>query len=270
MTIRRSLILATAVLAGALMAPATAQTDTSTHDGAFVPEVGQSGKDVIWVPTPQALVDRMLDMASLTADDTLVDLGSGDGRTVITAAKRGARARGIEYNPDMVALSRSAALREGVADRATFEQADIFESDFSDATVVTLFLLPGLNMRLRPTLLDMAPGTRVVSNSFTMGDWEPDETSKAENCQNYCIAYMWVVPAKVEGTWKTPAGELTLTQTFQMVQGTLQKGGQTVPLEGRLNGAQLTLKAGNDEYVAQVSGSKMQGTLNGEPWSAAL
>ena len=164
----------------------------------------------------------------------------------------------------------TAALREGVADRATFEQADIFESDFSDATVVTLFLLPGLNMRLRPTLLDMAPGTRVVSNSFTMGDWEPDETSKAENCQNYCIAYMWVVPAKVEGTWKTPAGELTLTQTFQMVQGTLQKGGQTVPLEGRLNGAQLTLKAGNDEYVAQVSGSKMQGTLNGEPWSAAL
>lgn len=272
MTIRRSLILATAVLAGALMAPATAQTDTSTHDGAFVPEVGQSGKDVIWVPTPQALVDRMLDMAALTPQDILVDLGSGDGRTVITAAKRGAKARGIEYNPDMVALSKSAALREGVSDRAVFEQADIFESDFSDATVVTLFLLPGLNLRLKPTLLDMKPGTRIVSNSFTMGDWEPDQTGSAEECQSYCTAYMWTVPAKVEGTWKAPDGELTLTQKFQFVEGTLSKGGTTVPIsDGRLNGPELRFKAGNEEYVAEVSGKQMKGTANGQTgWTATM
>jgi len=273
MTRLRSFPIAAALLAAALMAPAAAQADTAVSvTDTFVPEVGQSGKDVIWVPTPQALVDRMLDMARLTPHDTLVDLGSGDGRTVITAAKRGAKARGIEYNPDMVALSRSAALREGLAGQAVFEQADIFESDFSDATVVTLFLLPGLNLRLKPTLLDMAPGTRVVSNSFTMGEWEPDQTGKAEECESYCIAYMWTVPAKVEGTWKTADGELTLTQTYQFVEGTLNRGGAAVPItEGRLEGPQLRFKAGDDEYVVQVSGKQMQGAANGQPgWSAAL
>src|SRR5690554_2675870 len=215
MRIRKS-FLATALFAMSLSGAALAQNSTTEADsGTFTPTVGQSGKDVIWVPTPQALVDRMLDMAGLTPEDTLVDLGSGDGRTVITAAKRGAKARGIEYNPDMVALSRSAALREGLQDRAVFEQADIFESDFSDATVVTLFLLPNLNLKLRPTLLDMAPGTRVVSNSFTMGDWEPDETVEAEGCTNYCIAYKWVVPAKVEGSWSLADGKLLLTQNYQ-------------------------------------------------------
>lgn len=234
--------------------------------------MGQAGKDVIWVPTPQALVDKMLDMAKLTPQDTLVDLGSGDGRTVITAAKRGARARGIEYNPDMVALSRSAALQAGVADRAVFEQADIFESDFSDATVVTLFLLPNLNLKLRPTLLDMAPGTRVVSNSFTMGDWEPDESAEAEGCANYCTAYKWVVPAKVEGTWALPDGRLVLTQNYQFVEGTLTRGGDTVSVtDGRLDGTTLRFKAGDTEYSATVNGKQMQGTVNGQAeWSANL
>src|SRR5690606_33403197 len=163
-----------------------------------------------WVPTPQSLVDAMLDMAELTADDYLIDLGSGDGRTVITAAKRGARAHGIEYNPDMVEISKRAAEAEGVADRATFEQADIFESDFSDATVISLFLLPNLNLKLRPIILDMAPGTRVVSNSFDMSDWEPDDKVHVQesDCNAYCRGYKWIVPAKVEGTWALAARAL--------------------------------------------------------------
>lgn len=269
-TLRKSYLAAT-LLAVCLTGVAWADTpEPVTNNGEFVPTVGQSGKDVIWVPTPQALVDRMLDMAELTPQDTLVDLGSGDGRTVITAAKRGATARGIEYNPDMVALSKSAALREGVADRAVFEQADIFESDFSDADVVTLFLLPGLNLRLKPTLLEMAPGTRVVSNSFTMGDWEPDETAEAEGCTNYCIAYKWVVPAKVEGNWTTPAGELALTQKYQFVEGSLTQGGATIPVEeGRLDGAKISFKAGGDVYTATVSGTQMQGQIEGKgAWEA--
>lgn len=259
----------TLALAGASWAGSPSQ---ATESKEFVPTVGQAGKDVIWVPTPQALVDKMLDMAKLTPQDTLVDLGSGDGRTVITAAKRGARARGIEYNPDMVALSRSAALQAGVADRAVFEQADIFESDFSDATVVTLFLLPNLNLKLRPTLLDMAPGTRVVSNSFTMGDWEPDESAEAEGCANYCTAYKWVVPAKVEGTWALPDGRLVLTQNYQFVEGTLTRGGDTVSVtDGRLDGTTLRFKAGDTEYSATVNGKQMQGTVNGQAeWSANL
>ncbi len=264
---------AAAVLAFGLIGHVAAQTENAPAGAEdFVPEVGQSGKDVIWVPTPQALVDRMLDMVALTPEDTLVDLGSGDGRTVITAAKRGASARGIEFNPDMVALSRSAALRAGVAERATFEQGDIFESDFSDADVVTMFLLPGLNLRLKPTLLDMEPGTRVVSNSFTMGDWEPDETGKAEECESYCIAYKWIIPAKAEGTWKTADGELTLTQKYQVVEGTLRKGDTTVPItEGRLEGPVLRFKAGADDYEANVSGKQMKGSVNGQSgWTASL
>lgn len=263
---------AAALLTVSLMGSAWAATtapEPSTEE--FVPTVGQSGKDVIWVPTPQSLVDKMLDMAGLTAEDKLVDLGSGDGRTVITAAKRGAMARGIEYNPDMVALSRSAARREGVSDRAVFEQADIFESDFSEATVVTLFLLPNLNLRLKPILLDMAPGTRVVSNSFTMGDWDPDETGEAEGCSSYCIAYKWVVPAKVEGSWKLPDGELQLTQKYQKVEGSLLRGSETVVItDGRLEGANIRFKVGDDEYTAKVTGKQMQGKINGQgEWSAS-
>lgn len=269
-TLRKSRI-AAALFSLTFMGSVWAQADTPAVSVDFEPTIGQSGKDVIWVPTPQALVDRMLDMAGLTPQDKLVDLGSGDGRTVITAAKRGATARGIEYNPDMVALSRSAALREGVSERAVFEQADIFESDFSEATIVTLFLLPGLNLRLKPTLLDMAPGTRVVSNSFTMGEWEPDETGEAEGCTNYCIAYKWVVPAKVEGNWKTPDGELQLTQKYQFVEGTLRQGDTTVPVtEGRLDGAAIRFKAGDNEYQAKVGGKEMQGTANGQAWRASL
>ena len=184
----------------------------------FQPQVGQPGKDVVWVPTPQSLVDTMLDMAKVTPQDYLIDLGSGDGRTVITAAKRGLRAHGIEYNPDMVALSQKNAAAAGVSDKATFAKADLFESDFSKAQVITMFLLPSINMKLRPTLLNMRPGTRIVSNTFTMEDWQPDQTQTVTDCEgSWCTALLWIVPAKVEGTWQLPQGALTLKQNFQTV-----------------------------------------------------
>ncbi|HWH77673.1 MAG TPA: class I SAM-dependent methyltransferase, partial [Candidatus Binatus sp.] len=183
----------------------------------FEPRVGQEGKDVIWVPTPQALVDKMLDMGKVTAKDFVIDLGSGDGRTVITAAKRGAKAMGIEYNPDMVELSKRNAAKEGVSDKATFAKADLFEADLSQATVITMFLLPDINLKLRPKILNLKPGIRIVSNSFTMGDWSSDETvSVKDGCVSYCTAHLWIVPAKVEGNWQLADGELTLKQTYQM------------------------------------------------------
>src|SRR5688572_3565605 len=169
----------------------------------YEPEVGQAGKDVVWVPTSNSLVDKMLDVAKVTASDYVIDLGSGDGRTVIAAAKRGAKAHGVEYNPDMVELARRNAAEAGVSDRATFTQADLFETDFSKATVLTLFLLPDINIRLRPKVLDMKPGTRVVSNSFTMGEWTADETiASPPDCKSFCTAYFWIVPAKVDGQWR--------------------------------------------------------------------
>lgn len=247
-----------------------AQTETASSTDSYTPTVGQGGKDVVWVPTPQALVDRMLDLAKLTPQDKLVDLGSGDGRTVITAAKRGATARGIEFNPDMVALSRRQAQAEGVTDRASFEQADIFESDFSEATVVTLFLLPRLNLKLRPTLLDMAPGTRILANSFDMADWEPDETADAgEGCTAYCKALKWVVPAKVEGSWTLDGTPLTFTQTFQKLEGQLGAGKQAQVLSGRLLGRQIEFTIGKDRYTGEVLNGTMHGTVNGSrPWLA--
>ena len=237
----------------------------------YEPQVGQEGKDVVWVPTPQALVDRMLDMAKVTAKDYVIDLGSGDGRTVITAAKRGARAHGIEYNSDMVNLATRNAAKEGVSSRATFAKADLFESDFSKGTVLTLFLLPEINIKLRPKILDLRPGTRVVSNSFDMEDWKPDQTvSVSEDCTSWCEAYLWIVPAKVQGTWKLADGELTLKQTFQTISGTLKStGGTTKISNGKLNGEQITFNAGRTRYTGRVSGNEIQGATNsGGNWKA--
>ncbi len=231
----------------------------------FEPQVGQPGKDVVWVPTPQALVDKMLDLAKVTPQDYLIDLGSGDGRTVIAAAKRGARAHGIEYNPDIVALARSNAARAGVGDKATFAKADLFESDFSDATVISMFLLPQINMKLRPRLLDLRPGTRIVSNTFAMEDWEADETDMVlGDCENYCSAFLWIVPAKVEGTWRLPQGELTLHQKFQMLSGTLRNGSsETLISEGRVRGDQITFAAGGIHYTGRVNGNAIEGMAAG-------
>ncbi len=237
----------------------------------FEPRVGQEGKDVIWVPTPQALVDKMLDMAKVTAKDYVIDLGSGDGRTVITAAKRGSKALGIEYNPDMVELSKRNAAKEGVSDKASFAKADLFESDFSQAQVITMFLLPDINIRLRPKILDLKPGTRIVSNSFTMGDWSSDETNTVkEGCVSYCTAYLWIVPAKVEGSWQMPQGELTLKQTYQMLTGTLKSGSTSSAIaNGKLNGDQISFSAGGVDYSGRVSGNSIEGLAKtGAAWKA--
>jgi len=234
---------------------------TQTGSQTFEPQVGQAGKDVVWVPTPQALVERMLDMAKVTPQDFLMDLGSGDGRTVITAAKRGLRAQGVEYNPDMVALSTRNAKAAGVSDRAIFVKADLFETDFSKAQVITMFLLPSINLRLRPKILDMRPGTRIVSNTFTMDDWQADESATITNdCTSWCTAHLWIVPAKVGGAWQLGQGSLTLTQTFQMVAGTL---GSTPISDGRLRGEEITFTAGNAKYTGRVSGNTMSGTMTG-------
>jgi len=231
----------------------------------FQPESGQPGKDVVWVPTPQALVDRMLDMATVTKEDYLIDLGSGDGRTVITAAKRGVRAHGLEYNPDMVNLAKYNAEKEGVAKTATFERADIFVTDFSKATVVTMFLLPQLNIKVRPTLLAMKPGTRVISNSFDMGDWKPDETVQAtDDCVSWCKAFKWIVPAKADGAWRLGDGQLTLTQSYQMLEGALTQGGASMPVsEAKMNGTEITFVAGGKKYTGRVDGNAMGGTVSG-------
>jgi hypothetical protein len=241
-------------------ARALAQPPAQTQETKpFEPTVGQAGKDVIWVPTPQELVDKMMELGKVTSADVLVDLGSGDGRTVITAAKLGANARGIEYDPNMVELSKKSAAAAGVSQRAQFAKADIFETDFSDATVVTMFLLPSLNMRLRPKLLDMRPGTRIVSNSFTMEDWQPDRSETIANCSQWCTAHLWIVPAKVAGTWRLPQGELQLTQEFQQVSGTLQTGGAAQPIvNGKLQGELITFVAGGTEYSGRVTGDTME------------
>src|SRR5574341_418185 len=230
----------------------------------YEPQVGQEGKDVIWVPTPQALVDRMLDIAKVTPNDFVIDLGSGDGRTVISAAKRGSKALGIEYNPDMVELSRRNAAKEGVSDKASFVKADLFESDFSQAQVITMFLLPDINIRLRPKILNLKPGTRIVSNSFTMGDWTADETvTVKDNCVSYCTAHLWIVPAKVEGTWKLPQGELMLKQSYQLISGTLKSGNDLTPIaNGRLKGDEIFFNAAGSVYVGRVSGNEIEGTIS--------
>ena len=241
-------------------APASAQP-AATPAPTYEPAVGQPGKDVIWVPTPQLLVDTMLDMAKLTKSDYLMDLGSGDGRLVITAAKRGARAVGVEYNPAMVELSQQNAKREGVEARAQFVKADLFETDFSKATVITMFLLPAINLKLRPTILALKPGTRIVSNSFDMGDWEPDrrvQLTKEQGCENYCTAFLWIVPARVGGVHKVSRGELTLEQTFQQVSGTLRTNDGTIPVQGTVVGNELRLTAAGRPLRGRVRDGRVE------------
>lgn len=231
----------------------------------YTPQVGQEGKDVIWVPTPHDLVERMLQMADVKSTDNVVDLGSGDGRTVIAAAKRGAQALGIEYNPDMVELAKHNAAKEGVAARARFIKADIFETDFSQATVVTMYLLPTLNLRLRPKILDMKPGTRIVSHAFNMGDWTPDRTETIDARH----AYLWIVPAKVAGTWQLDSGrrnfEVVLRQKFQTVDGTANIDGKVTPIRATLAGDQLSFSitetgTRQSDFVGRVKSDTIEGT----------
>jgi SAM-dependent methyltransferase len=244
------------------------------NDTEFKPTSGQPGKDVVWIPTPQVVVDKMLDMAKVTSGDFVIDLGSGDGRTVIAAAKLGARARGIEFNPSMVELSLRNAADAGVSGRVEFIEGDLFEADLSKATVITMFLLPGINMKLRPSLLELKPGTRIVSNSFAMRDWKPDETARnIEGCVSFCDALLWIIPAKVEGTWKTQQGELILSQEFQMVSGTLDTGTNVVRIsEGRLKGDEITFTASGEKYSGRVNGNNIEGAVtsgqNNRVWNA--
>lgn len=260
---RRVALLSLASLAATALAQPAATTT-------FEPQRGQAGKDVIWIPTPDAVVRRMLQMAEVTAADRVFDLGAGDGKIAIAAARDfGARATGLEFNPDMVAHARRQAQAAGVADRVEFRQADIFQSDFSSASVVTLYLLPDLNLRLRPLLLQMAPGTRVVSHSFSMGDWAPDESARIEGSS----AFLWRVPANASGRWRlSGAGlpgdtELTLTQRYQVVSGSAAFGPLEASLvEPRLSGERLRfgLRTPQGELLhfdAQVRGARMQGSV---------
>lgn len=225
----------------------------------FQPQVGQPGKDVVWVPTPPELVEKMLDLAKVTPQDFVVDLGSGDGRNVIGAARRGARALGVEFNPQMVELSQRNAAAAGLADRASFVQGDMFVHDFSQATVLALFLLPSNMMQLKPKFLDLRPGTRIVSNTFSVEGWPPDETdSIGGDCASWCTAHLWIVPAKVAGTWRLPEGSLTLEQNYQTVSGTLTSGTRTTPLSGTLVGDHITLAGGGQEYVGRVVGNAIE------------
>jgi SAM-dependent methyltransferase len=226
----------------------------------YVPKSGQPGKDVVWVGNPPIMVQKMLDMATVAASDYVVDLGSGDGRNVIAAAKRGAHAHGIEYDRDLVDYSKRLAVKERVADRATFERGDVFEADFSKATVVMLFLTPEMNRRLRPKLLSLKAGARIVANTFAIGDWNADETWIAtDNCEKFCTARLWYVPAKVAGSWKLSQGELAIKQVYQTFSGTLRSDHATLPIVGRLRGDQIRFSSGGTQYTGTVDGNTMDG-----------
>jgi SAM-dependent methyltransferase len=271
--LRLAVLLAALLLAA--LAPLAAQeaaTEAAKETAKrWEPVAGQPGKDVVWVPTPDALVEKMLDMAQVTKDDFVIDLGSGDGRNVIAAAKRGARALGVEYNDKMVALSRELAKKAGVADRAEFVQGDMYAADISQATVLALFLL-GENLdKLAPKFLDLAPGTRIVLNYFTVSGWTPDRSERLEKCDVWCTAHLYIVPAKVAGTWQINSGTLRLTQDFQQLRGEIVLGGKTLPVSGgRLEGARIVFTAGGNLYEGRVEGGVMEGTFgkNREPWKA--
>lgn len=238
----------------------------------YEPAVGQPGRDVVWVPTPPVLVEKMLDMAKVTPEDYVVDLGSGDGRSVIAAAKRGAQALGVEYNLDLVELSQRRAEKEGVADRARFVQGDMYEADISQATVLALFLLTENLDRLVPNFLDLRPGSRIVINGFGITGWDPDKTGHADgDCGDWCVAYLFIVPARAGGVWQFRGGELKLQQNFQVLIGTFETGDVPLPvLKGRLRGDRITFTLDGVTYSGRVDGDRMEGTVkdDGKPWQA--
>jgi SAM-dependent methyltransferase len=242
----------------------------------FVPRSGQPGKDVVWVPSPPEMVDKMLELAKVTPSDYVIDLGSGDGRNVIAAAKLGANALGVEYNPDMVALSERLAKEAGVADKATFVQGDMYVADISKATVMALFLLPVNLNKLAPKFLDLTPGTRIVANTFGIDGWEPDvrvSMPPESECESWCEVLLWIVPAKVAGGWNMPDGRLELTQDYQMLHGSAIVGGEShMVTMGRLYGDEISFIAGANTYRGKVSGNRIVGTVTTAggttPWTA--
>lgn len=271
------------LMASVLALPGSVVAQTAAPS--FKPSVGQEGKDVIWVPTPPELVDRMLSLAQVTPRDFVVDLGAGDGRIAITAAKRGVRAMGIEYNPEMVDFANRNAAQAGVAGKATIVHGDIFEKDFSQATVVTMYLLTALNLRLRPKLLEMKPGTRLVAHQFGMGEWTPDETSYVEGRP----AHLWIVPARAQGTWNVSVNAngpgkprsfvLQVEQTFQKFTGNATFGKTSTTLrDTRLQGDSIRFAFTDAdgrlrEFAGRVAGERMSGEIAGpggrQRWQAA-
>lgn len=241
----------------------------------YKPVAGQPGKDVVWIPTPDITLEKMLDLAQVTSRDYVIDLGSGDGRMVIAAAKRGARAHGVEFNPDLVSLSRRAAAAAGVAETATFTQGDMFEADILQATVMPLFLLPNHLSTLSPKFLKLKPGSRIVSNTYEIGGWEPDETVRTTPCLSWCIAHLYVVPGHAAGVWLIADGELlALEQSFQIIYGTYQIDNVVLPIEnGRLRGEEIRFSVNNVNYSGRINGGTMTGTAQGRysrSWSATL
>jgi SAM-dependent methyltransferase len=255
--------------AGAQTPPPAPPATAPTPPGQYEPKVGQAGKDVVWVPSPESTVEKMLDVAKVTPQDFVVDLGSGDGRNVIAAAKRGARALGVEFNEDMVELSKRNAAAAGVGDKAKFVQGDMYAADFQEATVLALFLLPTNLTKLRDKFAALKPGTRIVANTFGIEDWTADETlTISDDCLSWCTVLLYFVPAKVEGTWQTPQGALELKQQYQVVTGTL--GGASIE-NGRVRGEDVTFTAGGTPYSARITGNALVGTSKGAtetPWRA--
>ena len=258
-----------ALLAGpiiALQLLAQAQTQTQPPPKPFEPTVGMAGKDVVWVPTSATVVEKMLDVAKVTPQDLVMDLGSGDGRMIIAAAKRGARAIGVEFNPDMVALSTENAKAAGVAGKASFVQGDMYEADISKASVMALFLLTTNLDKLKDKFLDLKPGSRIVLNTFVITGWDPDEKYEVDkDCTSWCTVLLHIVPAKVGGLWRFGQGELRLSQEFQKVNGELTSGGVTKQVTGTLKGEEIHLTIGGVEHTGRVTGDRMQGAN----WSAS-
>ena len=230
------------------------------------PQVGQPGKDVVWVPTPERLIERMLQMADTTSKDLVVDLGSGDGRIPIAAAKKfGARGLGVEYDADLVRISVQAADQQGVADRVKFLRQDLFQTDLSEANVVALYVSPAIMLALRPRLLGLKAGTRVVSHQFTLGDWEADEQAIVERT----TGYLWVVPARVDGRWKLRLGEdlydLQFQQEYQMLRGSAEREGKRSPvIAARLRGADIRFafvdrNGDSRSFSGRTTGDAMEG-----------
>jgi len=256
--VRLAVVIAASALASA---PAFAQQKD------FEPHVGQAGKDVIWVPTPDEVVDRMLTMAQAKPGDTVYDLGAGDGKIAIAAAKKfGARSFGIEYNPDMAKYAQRNAEKAGVSGKAQIINGDIFATDFSSATIITMYLLPSLNIKLRPTILGMRPGTRVVSHSFNMEDWTPDETSSIAGRQ----AYLWIVPANILGRWTFEFSiasvdklDVTFDQRFQKIDGVAMLGSVQASLEE-------PMLRGADIHFAYIDGAGVRRQLDGRVQGAKM
>lgn len=254
----RGLVVVAAVLLGSPAAPGA-----QTASGQYEPKVGQPGKDVVWVPNPSEMVEKMLDLARVTPQDLVIDLGSGDGRNVIAAAKRGARGRGVEYNPDLVEYSKRQAALAGVAERATFVQGDMYEADFADATVLALFLLPENLRKLMPKFAELAPGTRIVANTFGLPGWTPDSTVRMEDgCRSWCEAMLYIVPAQVQGVWRLDDGTLDLQQEHQTITGTMTAGDRAVPIEkGTVRVDDITFVVAGATYTGRVKGDRIEGSV---------